>query len=115
MTSGTKTVTYPVKDLAQAKTLYSTLLGVDPYMDEPYYVGFNAGGHDVGLDPNGHKQGYDGSDHLLARRRHQQEPRAARSTPARSRSRQCSDVGGGNLTATVKDADGNVFGLFQSA
>ncbi len=33
MTSGIRTVIYPVKDLAQAKTLYGALLGVEPYDD----------------------------------------------------------------------------------
>mgnify|MGYP001610979374 CR=1 FL=1 len=44
MTSGVKTLIYPVKDIAQAKTLYSKLVGVPPVMDEPYYVGFRVGG-----------------------------------------------------------------------
>jgi len=38
MNQGIRTVIYPVKDIAQAKTLYSKLLGVEPYVDEPYYV-----------------------------------------------------------------------------
>ena len=54
MTEGVKTIIYPVKDLAKAKTLYSKLLGVEPYMDEAYYVGFNVEGQDIGLDPHGH-------------------------------------------------------------
>ena len=41
---------YPVKDIAQAKTLFSKLLGVEPYMDEAYYVGFRVGDQDIGLD-----------------------------------------------------------------
>jgi len=40
MTEGVKTIMYPVTDLASAKTLYGELLGVEPYLDEPYYVGF---------------------------------------------------------------------------
>ncbi len=40
MNQGIKQFNYPVKDLAQAKKLYSTLLGVEPYMDKAYYVGF---------------------------------------------------------------------------
>lgn len=57
MTSGMKTILYPVKDLAAAKKLYDTLLGVAPVMDEPYYVGYDVGGQDIGLDPNGHSKG----------------------------------------------------------
>ena len=37
MTEGVKTIIYPVKDLAKAKTLYSKLLGVEPYMHEACY------------------------------------------------------------------------------
>ncbi len=54
MTSGMRTVIYPVRDLAQAKKLYGKLLGVAPSMDEAYYVGFSVAGQDVGLDPHGH-------------------------------------------------------------
>jgi extradiol dioxygenase family protein len=57
MTEGVKTIIYPVKDLAKAKTLYSKLLGVEPFMDEAYYVGFNVEGQDVGLHPHGYSQG----------------------------------------------------------
>ena len=60
MTEGIRTIIYPVKDIAQAKTLYSKLLGVKPYMDEAYYVAFSVGGQDVGLDPHGHSQGMTG-------------------------------------------------------
>lgn len=57
MNQGIKTVIYPVKDIAGAKTLFSKLLGVEPYADAPYYVGFRVGELEIGLDPNGHKQG----------------------------------------------------------
>lgn len=51
MTEGMTTIIYPVRDIAQAKELYSKLLGVEPYADEVYYVGFRVGGQEVGLDP----------------------------------------------------------------
>src|SRR5712692_1053468 len=60
MNQGMRTVIYPVKDLAQAKTLYGKLLGVAPYADEAYYVGFRVGDQEIGLDPNGHSQGMTG-------------------------------------------------------
>jgi hypothetical protein len=53
MTSGIRTVIYPVKDLARAKTLFGKLARAEPSMDEPYYAGFRVGDQDVGLDPNG--------------------------------------------------------------
>lgn len=57
MNKGIRTVVYPVKDLAKAKVLFRELLGVEPYADAPYYVGFKVGNQDIGPDPNGHKEG----------------------------------------------------------
>lgn len=60
MNQGVSTIIYPVKDIAQAKALYRQLLGVEPYMDEPYYVGFKVGNQDIGLDPHGYNKGMTG-------------------------------------------------------
>ena len=57
MTEGIKTIIYPVRDLALAKALYGALLGVEPYIDAAYYVGFRVEGQDIGLDPYGHNKG----------------------------------------------------------
>ena len=57
MTEGVKTIMYPVTDLANAKTLNGELLGVEPYMDEAYYVGFNIEGQNIGLDPTATARG----------------------------------------------------------
>ena len=57
MTSGVHTIIYPVKDLDRAKSVYAALIDVEPYADEPYYVGFRVGDQEFGLDPNGHDQG----------------------------------------------------------
>jgi catechol 2,3-dioxygenase-like lactoylglutathione lyase family enzyme len=47
-----RTVVYHVDDLTKAKEWYADLLGVEPYFDEPFYVGFNVGGYELGLDPD---------------------------------------------------------------
>jgi len=52
MILGLRTVIYHVPDLDRAKAWYSTAFGVQPYFDEPFYVGFNIGGYELGLDPN---------------------------------------------------------------
>ena len=112
MTSGMRTVIYPVKDLAQAKKLYSGLLGVEPYADEVYYVGFRVGDQEVGLDPRGHRQGMTGPvgywDVDDIKKSLQLLLDAGAQTQQAVR-----DVGGGKLIASVKDADGNVTGLRQ--
>lgn len=48
---GLRTVVYRVDDLEAAKTWYAEVLGIEPYFDEPYYVGFNVGGFELGLHP----------------------------------------------------------------
>ncbi|MFF0394138.1 VOC family protein [Kitasatospora sp. NPDC004615] len=50
---GLRTVIYPAPDLAAAKAWWTSVLGVGPYFDEPFYVGFNVGGYELSLDPNG--------------------------------------------------------------
>jgi predicted enzyme related to lactoylglutathione lyase len=114
MTEGIKTFIYPVKDLAKAKTLYSELLGVAPYMDEAYYVGFNVEGQDVGLDPNGHRQGMTGPVGYWHADDIKRSVKALLDAGAEAQ-QEVKDVGGGKLIVSVKDADGNVIGLIQSA
>ena len=51
MFQGLRTVIYGVGDLVGAKAWYSAVLGFEPYFDQPFYVGFNVGGFELGLDP----------------------------------------------------------------
>ena len=60
MTTGIRTVIYPVADLARAKALFGALLGADPVVDAPYYAQFDADGQAIGLDPHGHRHGQSG-------------------------------------------------------
>jgi hypothetical protein len=56
-TQGIKTVLHPVSDLAAAKPVYAALLGVEPQVDDTYYVGYEVGGQHIGLVPGGGPQG----------------------------------------------------------
>ena len=49
---GARTIIYHVSDLDAAKKWYTLARGVEPYFDEPYYVGYNIGGFELGLDPS---------------------------------------------------------------
>ncbi|MDX2590776.1 MULTISPECIES: VOC family protein [Streptomyces] len=112
MTAGLQTIIYPVKDLEKAKSVFAALLGVEPYADEPYYVGYKAEGQDVGLDPNGHAKGLTGPVpywHVTDLR----ERLGALLEAGAELLQDAQDVGGGRLIASVKDADGNLVGLLQ--
>src|SRR5258706_10137614 len=106
MNQGIKTVIYPVKDLPQAKKLYSKLLGFEPYADEAYYVGYKIGDQDIGLDPNGHKQGMAGPLAYFHVSDIKSSLQSLLDAGAQVQ-QEVKDVGGGKLIATVKDMDGN--------
>ncbi|TDC90224.1 VOC family protein [Actinomadura sp. 7K507] len=110
MTEGVRTIIYPVGNLDKAKALYSRLLGVEPYMDEPYYVGFEVGDQNIGLDPHGHRLGAVAYWHVDDIEAARQELLDADAEPVDD----IKDVGN-KFIATVKDADGNIIGLLQNA
>ncbi|SRR6266487_385552 len=112
MNQGIRTVIYPVKDIAQAKTLYSKLLGREPYTDEAYYVGFQVGDQEIGLDPNGHNQGMTGPVGYFHVSDIQKSLQSLLDAGAQTQ-QGVKDLGGGKLIASVKDADGNIIGLLQ--
>ena len=112
MTDGMSAIIYPVKDIAQAKKLYSTLLGVDPSMDEAYYVGFRVGDQEIGLDPNGHKLGMTGPVGFFHVSDIKHSLQSLLDAGAQLQ-QEIKDVGGGMLIAYVKDADNNSIGLIQ--
>lgn len=49
---GLRTIIYKVPDLEKAKNWYTLILDKEPYFDEPYYVGFEIRGYELGLLPN---------------------------------------------------------------
>jgi predicted enzyme related to lactoylglutathione lyase len=112
MSEGVKTIIYPVRDIEAAKAVYSALLGVEPYADEPYYVGYKVAGQDVGLDPSGHKKGLTGA----VAYHHVADIKGTLQGLLEAGAETLEDVhnvGGGRLIATVKDGDGNLIGLLQ--
>jgi predicted enzyme related to lactoylglutathione lyase len=52
MILGLRTVLYPAPDLAAGKAWYARVLGIEPYFDQPFYVGFAVGGFELGLVPD---------------------------------------------------------------
>ena len=107
-----KQLNFPVTNLAAARKILSSLLGVEPYMDAPYYVGFRVGDMEIGLDPNGHKQGQTGPLAYFQVEDIGASLKALKDAGAQVH-QEPHDVGGGKLVAVLKDSDGNLIGLLQ--
>ena len=112
MNKGVVTVNYPVQDLARAKELYRTLLGVEPFKDETYFVGFMVGQQSIGLVPGGHEQGMTGPAGYYEVDNIRESLQALLNGGAKLQ-QDVTDTGGGKLIASVTDPDGNVIGLVQ--
>lgn len=107
MAENIKILVYPAKDLNASKALLETFLGVEPYADAEYYVGFKADNMEVGLDPNGQEViAYIEVEDIKASLQSLLDAGATTHQDPK-------DVGGGLLIAQVKDANGNVLGLRQ--
>ncbi len=52
MFQGLRTVIYHVNDLAKATDWYTKVAGKPPYFKQPFYVGFEIGGYELGLLPD---------------------------------------------------------------
>jgi len=110
MNQGIKTVIYPVKDIAQAKTVFTKFLEVEPYADQPYYVGFRINGQDIGLVPGNPEAGTTAFYHVDDIKQSLQILIDAGAEIIQN----IKNVGGERLIASVKDKDGNIIGLIQN-
>ena len=112
---GLRTVIYAVADLQKARAWYTQALGQEPYFAQPYYVGFNVGGFELGLDPDvSQRQGGEQRGRVLGRRETPGRPTRASSDSERARTAPVRDVGQGILVGSVVDPFGNVLGIIQN-
>lgn len=112
MLLGLRTAVYAAPDLTVGKDWYTAVLGFGPYFDEPFYVGYEVGGFELGLVPYG-TPGAGGTrafwgvpDCATALER----LLALGATAHES----VQDVGGGIRVATVLDPFGNIFGVIEN-
>ncbi len=108
---GLRTVIYPAPDLAASTAWFSGTLGVAPYFEQPFYVGYEVGGYELGLDPNADPadgvRTYWGVADADAAHAHLLAAGALPCSPV-------IEVGGGIRVATVLDPFGNVFGVIEN-
>jgi len=112
---GLRTAVYYAPDLDRAKAWYRSVLGIDPYFDTPYYVGFNVGGFELGVHPSGEDTplGPGGAvPYWGVERMAEAWPRLL-SLGARAVS-EPTDVGEGILIGAVADPFGNLLGVIEN-
>jgi predicted enzyme related to lactoylglutathione lyase len=115
MILGLRTVVYyvPEAELTRAKEWYTKAVGVAPYFDEPFYVGFNVGGFELGVHPGGQAPGPGGSVAYWG------TPDIAAEVPRLVGiggviANPIQDVGEGIKVATLADPWGNHFGIIEN-
>lgn len=112
MILGLRTAIYPANDLAAAKQWYAQVLNQQPYFDEPFYVGFQVGGFELGLVPDAQAgtsgpQPLWGVADIAAAYARLLELGAKPLEPV-------TEVGGGIKVAAVADPFGNRFGVIEN-
>lgn len=105
---GLRSLIYPVDDLAAATKWWSDFLGREPYFNEAFYVGFDVGGYEIGLNPGAPADAgpvtYLGVDDMDGALRNAQAAGATVESPPE-------DVGEGIVVATLVSATQQRFGL----
>lgn len=106
-------IIYPVADMEKAKRFFRELMGSDPYVDSPPYVGYRTGDGDmeIGLVPSKETGdvraiAYWTVSDIAASIKALEDAGGTVTQPAR-------DVGYGMLVASVKDPNGANIGLRQ--
>lgn len=108
---GLRTVIYPAPNLEAAKSYWAKFLGQDPYFDQPFYVGFDVAGYELGLlpdaDPNDGAVTYWGVDNVAQALTDAVNLGASIHSPA-------TEVGDSIVTGSARLADGTVLGFIYN-
>ncbi len=112
---GLRTTIYHVGDINAAKNWYAKVFEIQPYFDQPFYVGFNIAGYELGLQPEENSV-TDKAESVVAywgvKNVGEQFNRFIASGAIAHENPQ--DVGGGIVVASVKDPWGNIIGLIYN-
>lgn len=111
---GLRTTIYKVNDVQKAKEWYAKAFQTQPYFDQPFYVGFNIAGYELGLHPEDGTLtrsdavvSYWGVDNV-------QETFDFFISLGATAFENPQNVGGEIVVATLKDPWGNVIGLIYN-
>ena len=115
MIKGLATVIYHVSDLDRAKRWYAAAFEQEPYFDQPFYVGFNIKGYELGLNPDTSETAPGPGGTVAYWRVDEMDAAFERFTKAGAKAVAApQDVGEGIKVATVADPFGNQIGLIEN-
>ena len=112
---GLRTAIYRVTDMIAAKNWYAKVFETQPYFDQPFYVGFDIAGFELGLQPE---------DEFVADKKEsvvaywgvndiESECRKFIEAGATEHEKP-TEVGEGIIVASIKDLWGNIIGLIYN-
>jgi predicted enzyme related to lactoylglutathione lyase len=110
---GLRTAIYSAPDLDAARAWYAGVLGIEPYFAEPFYVGFEVGGFELGLVPDAEHRGRGGVT-VYWGVANADEGLAELLAKGASEHHGVQDVGDGIRLASVIDPFGNVLGIIEN-
>ncbi len=113
MFEGLRTIIYPATDLAASKAWFTDVLGFGSYFDEPFYVGFEVGGYELGLVPRGDDGIADGPATYWGVP-DAEAAYAALIAKGATEHMPVIEVGDGIKTGTVRTPDGNILGVIYN-
>lgn len=111
---GLRTCIYRVSDITEATSWYSKVLGIEPYFNEPFYVGFNVGGYELGLQPEESSEPKGTSVLTYWGVEDVKQVFSQLIAQGASEFEQPAEVGGGIMVAAVKDPWENIFGIIYN-
>jgi len=104
-------IVVPTANAEAAKATYTALLGIEPYVDSEYYIGYYTDQGEIGIDPSNPGSGplpyWDVADMDAAI--------ASLTATGATIVKAPQEVGGGLTVAVLADSDGNPIGLRQEA
>lgn len=101
-------------DLAATKAWYAEVLGREPYFDEPFYVGFDVGGFELGMLPRDTEKPYPAGGETYWGVGDIEEAYAQLQRLGAAPAHDITDVGEGILMAIVTDPAGNRIGIIEN-
>jgi predicted enzyme related to lactoylglutathione lyase len=104
-------IVYPASDVPKATRFFASLLGVEPYAESGYYVGFKAGDMEIGLVPKAAHGNAGALAYVTVSDIN--EALATLLAAGAEKVQDVRDVANGLLVASIKDPDGTVIGLRQ--